>query len=50
MSCMNIFTTLENSSTKVKHPCKMGVVSILDADGELDESVGETVLGLVEGK
>ena len=48
MSCMNIFTTLENSSTKVKHPCKMGVVSVLDADSELDERIGRKVLGLVE--
>ena len=48
MSCMNIFTTLENSSTKVKHPCKMGFVSVLDDDGELDEKIGEKVLGLLD--
>ena len=50
MSFMNIFTTLEYSPTKVKHQCKMGFVSVLDTDGELDESVVEKVLGLVEGK
>ena len=49
MSCMNIFTTLENSSTKVKHPCKMLVVSVLDPDRELDESVVKKVLSLIEG-
>ena len=46
---MNIFTTLENSSTKVKHPLKMGFVSVLDADSELDESVAKKVLSLIEG-
>ena len=45
---MNIFTTLENTPTKVKHQCKMGFVSVLGNDGELDERVGRKVLGLVE--
>jgi hypothetical protein len=44
---MNIFTTLENTPTKVKHQCKMGFVSVLDDDGELDEGIGRKVLGLV---
>lgn len=47
MSCMNIFNTLENTPTKVKHQCKMGFVSVLDADGELDEKIGRKVLAVL---
>jgi len=42
------FFDTENTPTKVKHQCKMGFVSVLDADGELDEGIGRKVLGLVE--
>ena len=42
------FFDTENTPTKVKHQCKMEFVSVLNDDGELDESVGEKVLGLVE--
>ena len=42
------FFDTENTPTKVKHQCKMGFVSVLDADGELDGEIGEKVLGLVD--
>ena len=42
------FFDTENKPTKVKHQCKMGFVSVLDDDGELDGEIGEKVLGLVE--
>ena len=41
------FFDTENTPTKVKHQCKMGFVSVLDADGELDESVVEKVIDLL---
>ncbi|WP_282147879.1 hypothetical protein [Algibacter lectus] len=37
----------ENNYNEMNHLCKMGFVSVLDADGELDASIGTAILKLM---